>query len=352
MNEVRSMWNRWLILTATALFLLVGCNKKEAVNQNHNEDVIVDEETNPPDKVDLPYRYPLTGIGSEEKIEGRAVAVMINNHPKARPQSGLGGADIVYELLAEGNVTRYMAIFQSEKPAIIGPVRSARDYYIELAKGYNSLYVAHGYSPDAEKMLRRGYIDQINGMQYDGSLFKRADFRKAPHNSYISFANIKKGAENRGYEMEIAPNSLVFLSNEEVEALAGKQATTIDISYFAKTYNSSLQYDEDILKYKRYSNGEPTVDYETDDPVLIDNLLVVETPHKVTDSAGRRDIDLITGGKGYLFQRGKVLEVEWKNVEGKIVPYQNDEVVGFVPGKTWINVIPTKPGLDKAVTFE
>ena len=352
MNEVRSMWNKWLIVTAVALFLLVGCNKKETVDQIPKEDVIVEEEINPSEQVELPYHYPLTGIGSEEKIEGRAVAVMVNNHPKARPQSGLGEADIVYELLAEGDVTRYLAIFQSEKPTLIGPVRSARDYYIELAKGYDSLYVAHGYSPDAEQMLKRGFIDQINGIQYDGSLFKRADFRKAPHNSYISFSNILKGAEKNDYEMERAPNSLVFLSDKEVDALAGEQATDIDISYFAKTYNSRLQYDADLMKYKRYSNGEPTVDFETDDPILIDNLLVVETRHKVIDSAGRRDIDLTTGGKGYLFQRGKVLEVEWKNVEGKIVPYQNDEVTGLVPGKTWINVMPTKPGLDKAVTFK
>ena len=59
-----------------------------------------------------------------------------------------------------------------KSPILIGPVRSARDYYIELAKGYDSLYVAHGYSPDAEKMLKRGYIDQINGIQYDGSLLR------------------------------------------------------------------------------------------------------------------------------------------------------------------------------------
>lgn len=352
MNEVRSMWNKWLIVTSAALFLLVGCNKKEVVNQNPKEDVIVEDETNPSKQVELLYHYPLTGIGSEEKVEGRAVAVMVNNHPKARPQSGIDQADIVYEVLAEGDVTRFLAIFQSEKPTNIGPVRSARDYYIELAKGYDSFYVAHGYSPDAEKMLKKGYIDQINGIQYDGSLFKRADFRKAPHNSYISFSNILKGAEKNDYEMERAPNSLVFLTDEEAEDLAGEQATNIDISYSAKTSNSRLQYDEDLMKYKRYSNGELTVDYETSNPVLIDNLLVVETRHKVIDSEGRLDIDLTTGGKGYLFRSGIVIEVDWKNVDGKIVPYQNDEVTGLVPGKTWVNVVPTKPGLDEAVTFE
>ena len=94
-------------------------------------------------------------MGSSTEIEGRAVAVMINNHPAARPQSGLHKADIVYELLAEGDVTRFLAIFQSEQPDNIGPVRSARSYYIELAKGYDSLYIAHGNSPDAKKMLEK-----------------------------------------------------------------------------------------------------------------------------------------------------------------------------------------------------
>lgn len=79
---------------------------------------------------------------------------MINNHPKARPQTGLTEADIVYEVLAEGEVTRFLAIFQSSNPKLIGPVRSSRDYYIELAKGYNSLYIAHGYSPEAKNYLQ------------------------------------------------------------------------------------------------------------------------------------------------------------------------------------------------------
>ena len=96
---------------------------------------------------------------------------MVNNHPLARPQSGLNKADIVYEIFAEGNVTRFLAIFQSEQPEKIGPVRSARDYYIELAKGYDSLYIAHGNSPEAKKMLDNGYIDNLNGLYYDGTLF-------------------------------------------------------------------------------------------------------------------------------------------------------------------------------------
>ena len=70
------------------------------------------------------------------------------------------------------------------------------------------------------------------------------------------------------------------------------------------------------------------------------------------DDDGRRDIDLTSGGKAYLFQKGQKLEVEWKNVAGELLPYRNGKAVGFVPGKTWINLIPTKPGLSRAVSFE
>ena len=74
--------------------------------------------------------------------------------------------------------------------------------------------------------------------------------------------------------------------------------------------------------------------------------------HKIIDDDGRRDIDLTSGGKAYLLQKGQKFEVEWKNVGGKILPYQNGKAVGLVPGKTWINLIPTNPGLEAAVSFE
>jgi Protein of unknown function (DUF3048) N-terminal domain/Protein of unknown function (DUF3048) C-terminal domain len=279
---------------------------------------------------------------------------MVNNHLKARPQSGLSKADIVYEVLAEGNVTRFLAIFQSEQPDVIGPVRSARGYYIELAKGYDSLYIAHGFSPDAKEMLDAGYIDDLNGIYYDRTLFERVSFRKAPHNSYISFDHILEGAQQKGYEMEEMPDSLSFLTEDEVNALTGEEANEFSISYSQSdhSFNSTFEYDDSLQKYKRFSNGEQTLDYNTEEPMLVDNIVIVETGHKIIDNAGRRDIDLTTGGKAYLMQKGLKMEVEWRNVEGRILPYLNGDVVELIPGKTWINLIPTNPGLRQAVSFE
>ncbi|MBN8204224.1 DUF3048 domain-containing protein [Bacillus sp. NTK034] len=349
------MLKRWIAVSAAAILLVSGCSKEEKAEEPEKQDTEKAEEATKGinSEKELPFHYPLTGLGSEAEVDGRAVAVMINNHPKARPQSGINQADVVYEMLAEGDVTRFLAIFQSEQPEMIGPVRSSRDYYIELAKGYDGLYIAHGYSPEAKELLDQGYIDNLNGMQYDGTLFKRESFRQAPHNSYISFENVLKGAKEKNYAMEDEPESLEFLSKDEAKAIQGVDADSAMISYLDnELFNVIYEYDAGLEKYKRYSNGELTADYKSGEPALLDNIFIAEADHKVVDSAGRRDINLTSGGKGYLLQKGKVTEVDWKNIDGRILPILNSKQAGLVPGKTWINIVPSSPGLEQTVSFE
>ena len=333
---------KWIAVLIAAIVITAGCSSKETEKKEtaeHKEkEVEVDKSAEPEE---LPYQFPLTGLGTEKESSDRAVAVVVNNHPKARPQSGLTKADVVYEVLAEGDVTRFVAIFQSEQPEKIGPVRSAREYFIDLASGYDSFFIAHGYSPEAKDMLQRGVIDNINGMQYDGTLFKRADFRKAPHNSYITYENIMKGAEKKGYRLDEAPTSAVFLSSEEAEGLEGTAAEEFMVKYGSPSFDAIYEYDADEKKYHRFNGDEETVDFETKEPILIDNILVVQMDHRIVDEAGRRVIDMDSGGKGYLFQKGKVNEIQWKNEAGRIVPYKDGAKAGFVPGKTWINIVPS-----------
>ena len=288
------------------------------------------------------WTAPLTGLRTTNRPAKRAVAVMINNHPLARPQSGLSSADVVYEALAEGEITRFVAIFESHMPAKFGPVRSARPYFIKLAKGYDALYIAHGYSLGAKKLLDSGYVDELNGMQYDGTLFKRSAARKAPHNSYITYQNILKGARKKGYVMNQPPSPLSFASAKEVKNISGISAGKVSVRYSSRdNLNAVYRYNAEKGKYDRYSGGVETVDANNDQPVLIDNLFIVAAKHKLIDSHGRKDIDLTSGGKAYLIQKGKLREVEWENDSGRILPYQNGKPVKLVPGKTWVNIVPT-----------
>lgn len=330
-----------VLLLVALILLFVSCKKEAPIAEN----LIpwADEEE---------FTFPLTGLktSDEEAVETRPVAVVINNDPKARPQTGLNDADIVYEVLTEGNTTRFLTVYQSKKPENVGPVRSARSYFIDLAQGYDAFFVAHGYSPDAKVRLGSGSIDNINGISYDGTLFQRSADRKAPHNSYITYENIAKGAEQNNYTLKKSVSSLTFLSEDEMDELQGDEAPEATIQYGGH-YSITYHYDASANEYTRFIGSEQTVDYETNEPLTVANILIIEAGHQVLDDAGRRAVNFTDGGEAILLQNGVAHHVQWENENGRIVPKTAEGHAGFVPGSTWINVVPTSPGLQQTVNL-
>lgn len=334
---------KFTVAILSLLVIISGCNKETQEQSTPPTKEVDTQEAEPVvAEVEESVVYPLTGLEAvEQNLTQRPVAVMINNHPKARPQSGLTKADIVYEVLAEGHITRFLAIFQSEIPDIIGPVRSARPYYIDLSKGYDALYIAHGYSPDAKEKLFSGEVDSLNGMEYDGSLFWRADHRRAPHNSYISKENILKGAESNEFDVEAELDPFEFLSEEELQSMQGEQANKFVIKYDnSETWHATYEYNQTNKSYNRYSNNEQTIDLESEESVELTNIFVVEMDHHLIDDYGRRGLDLDSGGRALLLQNGLMQEVEWENRDGRILPVKDGKALKFVPGRTWINIVP------------
>ncbi|MHA6252581.1 DUF3048 domain-containing protein [Oceanobacillus sp. CAU 1775] len=342
----------YLLLVFT--LLLVGCSKDDQQAGNHEPKEVDRQNKGGTTVVEGKNIYPLTGIHTDETVDNRTIGVMVNNHPAARPQTGLAEADIVFEILAEGGITRFLALYQSELPELIGPVRSAREYYFEIANDYDAVYVYHGAARFVDNMIIDRGIQFINGAIHDndGYLFKRESFRKAPHNSYFITEAITEAIENKGYETELEQESLPFLDEAEVEALTGKPVTGAKIVYSTSpSWIVEYRYDEALERYNRYSDNVLTAELNTEEEVLVDNIFIVETYHEVIDDVGRRKVDLESGGRGILLQKGIALDVEWKSDNGKIVPVLDGNVIGFVPGKTWINFIPTSPGMDNSVTL-
>ena len=342
------------------IFLLIfaACSDKEAskeVEEPKDEPTDTEVETEvEPEEIEYKNVFPLTGIKTNEPVNNRIVGVMINNHSSARPQSGLSQADIVYEILAEGPITRFIAFYHSETPEVVGPVRSAREYYGKLANELNAIYVYHGAAAHVEQKILSTGVDVLQGMIYDNDqfLFKRESFRVAPHNSYLIYPNVYEVASQNGIAVEGDYEPYPFLEEEEVEALSGSPATEVEVIYFENQEEVLYEYDEVNEKYVRYSDGEKTVEYETEEPILLDNIFIVETAHAIIDDEGRRSVDLDSGGKGYLIRKGTVEEVTWENVDGRILPFQDGQPMKFVPGKTWINVVPTSPGIEQSVTIQ
>lgn len=340
------MKKRKIYVLLTVLVIILGaCTKKEEVK--------VEKDVEPQQEEKQLYVAPFTGELVKKEITMKPIIATINNHPQARPQSGLASADVVYEMLAEGDITRLLALYQSELPSNIGPIRSARSYFVEIAKGLDAFYIAHGYSPEAKIMLQQGVVDNINGMQYDGTFFQRSSDRVAPHNSYISGENVKRGAEKVNASLLYQKKVSYTYYAEDDEVTAGTQANKVTVNYSSNPqYNSIYQYDATTNKYSRTVNGVETIDANTNEPVQLSNILVFEMKHSIIDNKGRREIDIFSGGKAYLFQAGNMREVQWKNIDGVLKAVEQDgSEVKLVPGKTWIHFIPTNPGIVSSVNY-
>lgn len=322
-----------------AIGLFAGCSKEKSVTKPVKK---------PPKKVEpvevskYKYQFPLSGIPTNESVDGRAVGIMISNAPEARPQSGLNRADIVFEFYAESNITRFLAIYQSEKPEKIGPVRSAREYFVKTAKVYNAFYVAHGYSEPARKLLQSGFIDNINGMAYDGVYFHRDNSRVAPHNSYTSYGDVEKAAVKLNKSLTGAPTAYKFYGDKEIASIKGNVANEVLVNYGGSDFNVTYKFDVTSKKYTRYVNGTQWLDKDSGKPIEIENIFITEMKTSVpVPEAKLKEIDVQSGGLAYLIQNGKITECTWENRDGAIRPMLNGQELKLVPGHTWINSIPT-----------
>lgn len=289
------------------------------------------------------YTAPLTGLPVDEAITRRPLAVMINNAPAARPQSGLSSADIILEVLAEGGITRFIAIFQSEGGAeTVGPVRSIRPYLIELGESYDGVLVHAGGSPEAYSILQRQQKQHMDEISNGGPYFWRSSDRKAPHNLYTSADKLREGSDIKGYSHDF--KSPVYIYNEEGATSAGEEVQQFDIQYLLDSYRVTYDYDEVSGRYMRMVNGKADQDLDNGTPLGAANIIVAGADHKVLDSVGRLSVNLEQGGEAMLFQKGKMIRGQWVKKQGDIIRFvQDGSEVALVPGKTFISIVPNQP---------
>lgn len=322
---------RWTacLLAAGLLMLPMGCGWLSGKTEQ--------ETGGEPERVEQPPPSdPLTGLPSTGPAHP-TLMVMVNNHRQARPQSGLNRADLVVEILAEGEITRFAAFYHSQTEGKVGPVRSLRPYYLELGRGLNAVAVHAGGSTAALEEVRSSGWPSLDGINQDADYFHRETDRRAPHNLYTDLSRLHRAAQAKGYGERKTKS--IYRFDEKGAEEEGQPATEIDLVYH-KLYKAGYRYDEESEKYVRYSQGEKQVDRETGEPLMMENVLVIEAKHRVTDAAGHREVDLKGPGSGILFQRGKAIPIQWENISGVIVPVRDGKMLPLIPGKTWINVLP------------
>lgn len=340
-----------LVGVLLALVVLSSCSNTDTQTASPVEVQPTIEEQAPPPSVVTTQQYiaPLTGLPIEAAATLRPIAVMVNNAPQARPQSGLTQADIVYEVLAEGGITRLVAIFQSHNGVVtVGPVRSIRPYLIELGESYNGLLVHAGGSTDAYSIIQKQHKEDLDEIGNAGTSFWRDKSRKAPHNLYTNMEKLRAGADRLKYKKEVTIPSYTFRKKEEL--ISGENANKIDIRFLLKGYKVSYQYDATSQMYKRSINDSAHVDLNNNEQLQAANVMVMGADHKVLDDVGRLSVNVNAGGEAMLFQRGVMIKGNWIHKKDDVIRFVKDgNEVPFVPGTTYINIVPNTPTFDSHI---
>lgn len=353
------------IILLLLVFILVGCAIKKAEpivpNEISDGDAISDtlEPTASPEETPIP-KYDhialLTGIPVEKENSTRPIAVLINNLKPARPQSGLQEADIIWEVLAEGGITRLVALFQSTEAdeITIGPVRSNRPYLIEIADSYNAIISHAGGSNDAYAILqgqKKPYLDEITNA---GPAYWRSSERKAPHNLYTNLKKLREQVEKKGYKAEADMQGYSYIDEDEyIPTATSFVLKKLEVKFQLDSYKVSYELDEENKQYIRYVNDEQHKDKDTETLISAKNLVFLQTAHKVLDSEGRLEVDLKSGGKALVIKDGSVQEASWIKAKDGMIRFNdsNGEEIKFLRGKTFIHVLPTGKDILEHVKF-
>lgn len=291
--------------------------------------------------------WPLTGLKATkaDAVSRRVVSVKIENSPEARPQTNLQHADVVYETITEGGITRFNALFHSNRPETVGPVRSARLSDTYIVPQYNALFFFAGASTYVNGQLRkRAKIENLSediGVSFP---YFRSHDKPAPHNLYLMMDRVDATAKKRGYPLTQTVRGFAFDRSGEA---TGPKVAEIYIPY-SPAANARWVYDSATKRYSRWENGTPHVDKGTGKQLTARNVVVMWAQMKATghrDVAGSETFDVVLDGKNRvsIFRDGMRFDGTW-NTDNTTPPTfraEDGTILRLSPGNTWFQVIPS-----------
>ncbi|MEI8143587.1 MAG: DUF3048 domain-containing protein [Candidatus Berkelbacteria bacterium] len=275
------------------------------------------------------------------------LAVMIENHPDARPQAGLVKADIVYEAIVEGGITRFMAVYSSQDADKIGPVRSARQFYVDWAQGYNAYYAHVGGHITALNEIKSDNVSDLNQFAYPAAFWR--DYSQNVATEHTMFASVPKlytQASQNGYSSDNTFSVYKFKDETtETEKLNIPETQTVTIPYGSKTYEAKFVYDKVTNSYKRFLNGAPHTDRVDKSQITVKNVIVMTVNRAPLTGVDKDTWTMTTvgSGKAKIFFDGQMIDGTWTKTSKKsreIFYDQNNQEIKFDRGNFWISVVP------------
>ena len=304
-----------------------------------------------------PKYWPLTGLLAAPdgpSIQRRPLNVRMPNDPNARPQFGLNKADLVFEMIVEGGVTRFAAIFHSKDADTVGPVRSYRFSDLQMTQMLRGALVSSGSTIQERdavtQSIKDGNMLSVDA-ERDGRPYYRVNFRPGPNNEFTGTPAAREAVNRAGGAGPVDVPSLPFLPAGNADPTAGgfagaQSATTVTVPF--QTWPATFTWDAAANGYRRSQQGVQTVDGDGSGPILAKNVIVMTTDIWVTsvveDSLGSRGLDYRTTGEGpaSIFRDGKRVDGTWKRA-GVLDMFSFVDQAGkpilLEPGQSWIHFI-------------
>ncbi len=358
------MKQKKLIAILLSMLLLTGCGSKAPVQET--TEPTVTENTRETEAVTLPsevveptqtenekrYQHPLTGEALSAPYAGeRPYAVMVNNYHTALPQCGIGQADVIYEILAEGGITRMMAIYTSLKDETpLGSIRSLRPYYLSVARSYDAIVVHAGGSAQADADVQQAQWDHIDGIRDSGDHYYRVEDRIEnagyEHSLFIDAGKMKDYAKEEGFRLTWE-NAGPYFNFSDQPMTDGESAKEVTVHFSQKS--TSFSYNEGEGRYYAEEYDAPWVDGNTDKQQAFENVLVLRAEIRTVDNEGHLEVTLVGSGEGQLIRDGKCVPITWsRGAEDAPFLYTlaDGSAAPFAPGRTYVAVIHTDSNLE------
>ncbi len=284
----------------------------------------------------------LSGLPVDRSTNLRPVTgVMIENSQDARPQAGLSEGMVVFEAIAEGGITRFLALYQDTAPGDIGPVRSARPYYVQWSMGFDAGYAHVGGSPEALADIKAWGVRDLDQFANSGS-YHRISSRAAPHNVYTSMSALNQLEASKGYTSSTFTG---FVRKKEAP-LKVPTAKSINLNISSTLFNVHYDYDATHNDYGRNEGGAPHIDANGGVQVRPKVVVAMVMTYGLEADDHHSQYGVIGHGVAYVFQDGNVTIGSWTKVNEKSQIIFLDgagKSLGLNPGQTWLTAV-SSPG--------
>ena len=334
----------WLLALLIVLLLGGGAAAYYFYTHSTKQEAVTQTEKPEPAPEAPKFFSQLTGgqVGSQQVANQAVTGIMIENSPDARPQSGLKNSGVVFEAIAEGGITRFLAVYQEQKPQLVGPVRSVRMYYVDWIAAFDASVAHIGGSSAALAEVRNGSYRDIDQFFNDGAYWRATD-RFAPHNVYTSFERLDALNAAKGY----TTSEFKGFARKDSTALATPNITKINVTISSALYNSAYTYNAATNSYDRSQAGAPHLDREAGQ-ISPRTVVVLDVQQSTVFEDGYREsISVIGKGRAHIFQDGTGKEVTWSKASktAQIIFTDTDgNEVPLAPGQTWITAVPVNRG--------